>query len=155
MFEQVIECGFLLCAFSPAHPGQRNLRFSAGARGGGRVESGFSSNRTSLQTLTNTLLIMVKWQVSGAVNRPHQRGPEIKSSHYSKHSHLYDPANNTRLTQLFAISKCVIHYKKISYPDIICYCSQGEKATQRAFLSVIVESRALCLRHFHIAAVKV
>lgn len=45
--------------------------------------------------------------------------------------------------------------QKISYPDIICYCSQGKGATQKTFLSVIVESRGLCLRHFHIAAVKV
>lgn len=93
-----------------------------GARGWW-VERGFCSNRTSLQTLTNTLLIIVKWrcemggaQVSGAVNRPHQQGPEIKSSHYSRHSHLYDPANIARLTQLFAISKCVIHYKRFLTP---------------------------------------
>lgn len=51
-------------------------------------------------------------QVSSAVNRPHQRVPQIKSSYYSWLSHLRDPANITRLTQLFAISKCAIHYKR-------------------------------------------
>lgn len=51
-------------------------------------------------------------QVSSTVNRPHQRGPQIKPSYYSWLSHLRDPANITRLTQLFAISKCVIHYKR-------------------------------------------
>lgn len=93
-----------------------------------REQKVLCSYRTLLQTLTNMLMIVGKWQggrgctggvggsggvqVSSAVNRPHQRGPQIKSLYYSWLSHLRDPANITRLTQLFAISKCVIHYKR-------------------------------------------
>lgn len=106
--------------------------------------------KSLLWNFNNTLLITLKHKELGGGHRAAELWIGLISEGEGSDPYisytgvtLPDLRQISHLTQLFAITKCGIHYKRFFFSclDIISYCS-CENGNQKSILSVTVERRA-------------